>query len=212
ISAFVAPVGVGVQPIIGQSSLSVGHTLSASQQLTSPNGLYSLVMQGHAELVEYLGDRPLWSTSDVPAWFSDASRRSDLTLQLNDAAGVTVDGPYGPLQTEQPQTGVLDANEALMGGQQLVSSNGLYTLTMQSDGNLVESTAGLPLWSTGTAGHPGDRALVQTDGNFVVYSPSNSAVWSTHTRSRSGNITLVLEADGDLVVNGPSGSLWSNNV
>jgi hypothetical protein len=212
ISAFVAPVGVSVVPVVGQSVLSVGHTRMMNEAVTSPNGLYSLVMQDHTSLVEYLGARVLWSTSEVPAWFADASRRSAITLLLNDDASMAVDGPYGPIVSELPQTDILNATEALLSGQQLVSSSGFYTLTMQPDGDLVEYTAGRPLWSTGTQGHRGAWAVMKADGNLVVYSTSKVALWSSHTSGHSGGISLVLENDGDLVVDGPAGTLWANHV
>lgn len=76
---------------------------------------------------------------------------------------------------------------------------------MQSDGNLVvygstgvdepvpgvcqanpNPTPGgsIALWSSRTNGNPNSRLVVQTDGNTVIYTPSNNAVWATDTCCR----------------------------
>lgn len=55
---------------------------------------------------------------------------------------------------------------------------------------------------------PGDYALMQTDGNFVIYSNSG-AVWATNTEGNSG-ATLNAQNDANLVVYSSSQvPLWS---
>jgi hypothetical protein len=42
---------------------------------------------------------------------------------------------------------------------------------MQDDGNLVEyNSLGKALWASDKAGEPGHYAVMQTDGNLVIYS------------------------------------------
>jgi hypothetical protein len=236
ISAFVAPVSVTVVPVIGETLLPAGRTLSSGQALTSPNGLYTLDMQSDGDLVEYDASRPLWSTntagdsgdravmqsdgnlvvyssSDVALWSSRTGGHSGVfSLSLQDTARMVINGPSGALWSLQPQTGILAMGQTLVAGQRIVSANPLYTLTMQSDGNLVEYTAGRALWSTATGGHTGDRAVMQDDGNLVVYTQSGVPLWSSRTGGRSGTFSLVLQDDADLVINGPSGAIWSNHV
>ncbi|MER6738870.1 hypothetical protein [Streptomyces puniciscabiei] len=67
------------------------------------------------------------------------------------------------------------------------------TLTMQTDGNLVArlktgSGTGQVVWSTGTGGNPGAYAVMQTDGNIVVYKSTGGlgkggALWATGTNT-----------------------------
>jgi hypothetical protein len=53
---------------------------------------------------------------------------------------------------------------------------------MQTDGNLVHYCNGVPVWSSGTQGHPGAKAVFQpADGNFVVYDTDGRALWSSAT-------------------------------
>jgi hypothetical protein len=49
---------------------------------------------------------------------------------------------------------------------------------------------------------------LQTDGDFVLYGPSQNQLWSAGTRGQ-GSVQAVMQADGDLVVDGPGGPLWS---
>ncbi|MDH6113511.1 hypothetical protein P3T36_001610 [Kitasatospora sp. MAP12-15] len=88
------------------------------------------------------------------------------------------------------------------------------TLTMQPDGNLVLAAANspIPLWASGTFGHPGAIAKMQSDGNFVIYDTNNNALWSTVTNGNSGS-TIALQSDHNLVVYSATGSpLWNSNT
>jgi hypothetical protein len=60
------------------------------------------------------------------------------------------------------------------------------------------------LWHGGTAGHPGARAVLQADGNFVIYSPSNAVLWSTGTAGHPG-AKLAVQSDANVVVYDGSG-------
>lgn len=76
------------------------------------------------------------------------------------------------------------------------------------DGNLVlYGPARKALWSTRTAGKAVTAAVMQSDGNFVLYNNSQ-AVWHTHTADHGGARLVVLET-GDVVIKGPRGKiLW----
>src|SRR5690349_15684670 len=89
--------------------------------------------------------------------------------------------------------------EQLGSGARLVSPNGQFVLTMQSDGNLVEYAAGnRPVWATGT-NRAGSITRMQSDGNVVVVAPGNAAVWATGTNGNP-NATLEVQDDGNVVV------------
>jgi hypothetical protein len=72
---------------------------------------------------------------------------------------------------------VLAPGQQLTAGQELTA--GPYVLIMQGDGNLVEYNGPTPLWATDTAGQPGNRATMQTDGNLIVYGSQNQVRWSS---------------------------------
>ncbi|MFM8295753.1 MAG: hypothetical protein ACKN9E_14565, partial [Microcystaceae cyanobacterium] len=97
----------------------------------------------------------------------------------------------------------------------LTFTNNNYQLTLQQDGNLVLTNAlGTILWSTGTSGKGVVQALMQTDGNFVLYNqvqPTNqpgsasNAVWSTET-SKNPGAYLSLTNNGTLAILSSTGS------
>jgi hypothetical protein len=96
----------------------------------------------------------------------------------------------------------------LSAGDKLVSNDGLYDLVMQSDGNLVEYTAGRPIWSTRTSGHAGAKAVVQKDSNLVIYSETGRVLWAATGGGRSGSFRLVLQNDGSMAIYGPTSTIW----
>lgn len=111
--------------------------------------------------------------------------------------------------------------QSLLPGQSLQSDNGLYTLTMQSDGNVVlRNSASTPLWRTGTGGGQFDPRdfIMQTDGNLVLYDTSGQYRWASKTQGNPGAF-LNVQNDGNLVVyragstsQTANNSLWSSGT
>ena len=184
--------------------LSAGAQLVAGQQLVSPNGRYTLQVQGDGNLVVYAPDRrALWHAR---TWGNAGVRLAlqgdgNLVLYASNRSALWHSDTWGNL-----------------GGQ----------LVLQDDGNLVLYTAqGRAVWFTGwdrgataandtlwnrqqlTAGQSlvsanGQyTAVVQGDGNVVVYAARQGALWHTRTWGRPGS-RLALQADGNLVVYTPS--------
>jgi hypothetical protein len=100
--------------------------------------------------------------------------------------------------------GVMWAGNTLYQGDSIWSCDddklvGKYQLTLQTDGNLVlyDHKMGTgPVWATGVRG---DYAVMQSDGNFVLYQWSGHAVWASGTWRYPGSY-LALQDDGNLVV------------
>ncbi|WP_327066656.1 hypothetical protein [Kitasatospora sp. NBC_01302] len=109
---------------------------------------------------------------------------------------------------------LLQSGQSLQPGQSLV--NGEMTLIMQDDGNLVlylvgpSGNHGPALWNSGTYGNPGAYAVMQADGNFVVYRQGRSdpagALWSSSTWGNPGSNVGIL--NDTLSVEGMSGVHW----
>lgn len=91
----------------------------------------------------------------------------------------------------------LAPGQILQRGQFLQSNNARYTLNMQSDGSLVMyRNDGAIRYSMAKNG---SYAIMQSDGNFVEYSNTNTALWNTGTWGNSGS-WLNVQDDGNLVV------------
>ncbi|MFE9449550.1 hypothetical protein [Streptomyces sp. NPDC006739] len=66
-----------------------------------------------------------------------------------------------------------------------------------------------PIWSSGTGGHPGARAVMQNDGNLVVYAPDGHPLWASGTAGHPG-ARIVVQSDANAVVYGADHrALWS---
>lgn len=104
----------------------------------------------------------------------------------------------------------LRVGEELGLGQSLVG--GAYTLTLQPDGNLVLSEPdGNVVWSTLTHDQGVERAVLQEDGNFVLYK-GEGAAWATETNGREVD-RLTVQADRNVVLYGTDGSaLWASDT
>ncbi|MFI6868272.1 LysM peptidoglycan-binding domain-containing protein [Nocardia sp. NPDC050406] len=104
----------------------------------------------------------------------------------------------------------LHVGEELGLGQSL--QGGAYTLTLQNDGNLVLTEPdGTVVWGSMTHDQGVERAVLQSDGNFVLYK-GEGAAWSTETNGKDAD-RLVVQADRNVVLYGKDGSaLWSSGT
>ena len=183
-----------------------------------------------AEAGLWVADQDVW-----PGWVK-GHETADLILR-DGAASVTIRRPrdrwpaaYTILvraaesNTAQTQTleGTLEARmrhhgNRLVGGQQLSSGQFLQAeaaacrLVFQTDGNLVAYKEGVAYWNARTGGvASGGSALMQPDGNFVVYDALGVARWSTGTAGNRGAY-LGIENDCNVVLRGAGGAaLWAS--
>jgi PASTA domain-containing protein len=111
----------------------------------------------------------------------------------------------------------LHPGQTLNRGGRLESNNGRFELHFQHDGNLVlyqGSNSGLdPVRDTGTQLLPPDdrpvRAIMQQDGNFVLYDSDGVSRWHTGTWDNPGS-KLVLQDDREVVILNPNNRrLWA---
>lgn len=63
-----------------------------------------------------------------------------------------------------------------------------------------------PWWATNTAGQPGNRVVMQSDGNLVLYRADNSVAWASDTTG-SAAIYLNVRDTGGVVLQGSDGSV-----
>jgi peptidoglycan/xylan/chitin deacetylase (PgdA/CDA1 family) len=82
--------------------------------------------------------------------------------------------------TPQPAFSVLAEGKNIASGSFLSSPNGEFRLTMKTNGNLTLGFSnGRTLWSTGTEGHSGATATVNSDGSFSVVDSLNNKLWTS---------------------------------
>jgi hypothetical protein len=101
--------------------------------------------------------------------------------------------------------------QSLQPGWSLFSQDGRFQFIYQTDGNLVLYQQGVPIWNTNTITSPGE-AVMQTDGNFVIYWPNGTPYWATNTAGNEGSY-LVVQNDGNVVIYNKNNSpLWSTGT
>ncbi|HUB08817.1 MAG TPA: GH25 family lysozyme [Myxococcales bacterium] len=103
--------------------------------------------------------------------------------------------------------GGLREGEGLARGEAIHSCDGRFALALQDDGKLVLSSYGITQWEAKTNG-AGYVAVMQGDGNFVVYGDKSCADWASGTDRHPG-AELALQDDGNLVVYDNGRALWS---
>jgi hypothetical protein len=103
-------------------------------------------------------------------------------------------------------------NLTLGRGMFLKSSDGRFTLQMQTDGNLVLYSPSAAVWASNTANM--DYVVFQGDGNLVGYRDGQSplAVWSSGTPNQ-GATSVILENWGRLAIkNSPGSNVWTTRL
>ena len=130
----------------------------------------------------------------------DLRWRPDYAIRLANQNVWEPDTGYNDLQTVV-MVARADVAVRLLPGGSVRSNNGRYLLAYQTDGNLVlyDDSNNTALWASHTAGLSPGLAVMQTDGNFVVYDNRSVAVWSSGTPDNP-NAYLAIQDDGALVI------------
>ena len=118
------------------------------------------------------------------------------TVTVNDPDNITSTASFN-YQVNNPSSDTLQPNSIMQQGGAIVSADGKYELTLQTDGNLVVYGNGIPVWSLGTT--TGAVLANQCDGNLVLYNASGTALWASGTAGNGGS-RLVMQNDGNLVL------------
>lgn len=205
--------GVGNATFRGSDTLTTGQQLHANEYIMSNDGIFVLIMQSDGNLVIYGPGRRAY-------WASDTGGHPGAFL------GVQSDGNIV----------IYDGGRALWA----TNTNVAQRFAMQEDGNLVAYTAtGGPVWASNT-GQPGavpifkggdalatgqtlsstqyirssNRryfAMMQGDGNLVLYEPGYMPYWASNTGGHPGAF-LAMQSDGNIVIYDGGTPLWGTNT
>jgi len=183
---------------------------------THDQGVTRAVMETNGNFLLYAGSTKVWSTGTQGHLGTYLDLQSDGNVVVRATSGSALwrtDTAWADdIPADTPSN--LTMAEELAPGESIQSSNGRFRLRLQTDGNLVlyDDEAGpAALWATGTDGVNVTRAVMQGDGNFVLYAGANP-VWATDTQGQPGAY-LVLQNDGNLVTYNLGGtSIWSTGT
>ncbi|WP_164874496.1 excalibur calcium-binding domain-containing protein [Rathayibacter festucae] len=223
------------------NALVGGEVLARGESITSEFENYSFVMQtdGNAVIYDFNG-RPTWSTGTQgsgdrlamqndgnvviysaegrPVWSTGTSGNPGSLLIIQDDGNLVVyradnSAAWASSQQTQPSAigDTLNGGGELQTDRQLTSNDSGSRAVMQADGNFVVYSGGAARWSAGTSGS-GNRLAMQSDGNAVVYSAGGSVRWQSGTSGNPG-ARMVMQNDGNLVIYGANGrALWSSTA
>ncbi len=195
--------GVGNATYRG-STLTPGQQMEANQYILSDDGRFVLMMQGDGNLVIYGPGRRAY-------WASNTGGNSGAFLAVQGDGNIVIyTSAYRPIWASHTY------------------GKGTQRLVMQGDGNLVAYTpADNPIWashSSQAGPYPiykgGDQiqagqvlnpneylrsgnqlrfAVMQDDGNLVLYEPGYMPYWASNTGGNSGAF-LAVQGDGNIVI------------
>ena len=143
------------------------------------------------------------------------------------SSGARPGTPAGPAHASPPsvahRTAEMPSGEVLLPGESVVSSNGRFAFAMLRNGDLeLQDGPSTPLWASGSGGHPGAYAVLQSDGDLVVYPQGGgppgpgqptSALWSSGTTGNPG-ATLSVSSSGNVAIRSGSSrtSIWQTET
>ena len=215
--------------------------LTKGKALWSPGLKYRAVMQGDGNFVVYRSDGAVqfatgtgvagsylrmqadgnlvvYTSGGTPKWSSATAPSSGGTLFMQDDGILVLYSKGGvPLWASRGgktayRQNVLPTEGRLTAGQTLWSPNLEYAAVMQGDGNFVVYRSGGVPEWATGTGVAGSYLRMQGDGNLVVYTAGGAARWSSGTAPSSGNV-LVMQDDGNLVIyTTGSKAVWASRV
>jgi hypothetical protein len=232
-----------VQPVgpsnASDISLASGQQLLPGQRLLSPDRHSTLVLQTDGNLVLYSDFRPVWYSGtrgfaatrltmqpdgnlvlyagSQALWHTQTYGNPGAWLALQtDGNLVTYSSTNTPLWSTSTVANpnhlshvnrILPFGTTILPNQQLETADRRFRFILQSDGNFVLYSPNRATWATGTDGKGVTHATMQADGNFVLYNGSQP-VWDSHT-SRQGPSDLHIQQDGNVVIyNGAGRPIW----
>ena len=120
------------------------------------------------------------------------------------------------LTAVKPGSDRIKSGEYLAVDESIVSPNGQYSATLQSDGNLVlrRIPTNTTLWATYIAPHNSTIKLaLGYDSNLVIYGSNSTKLWSTGTK-REDHGRLIIGNNGNLILQRDwmNSALWHTNT
>jgi MIR domain/Beta/Gamma crystallin len=176
-----------------------------------------------------LGDLVVFGIRSIPAgpdWAADNWNMDEIEVKFigPNTVGILVHQKGSPIHLflknsdqsweQHLESDTMQSGEILYPDHSLVSLNGHFRLTFQTDGNLVlyDNRTGIPTWSSGTGGNAVSVCIMQSDGNLVIYAPGGQAIWSINDWHNPGS-RLVVQDDGNVVIYRPDGTVvWATGT
>jgi hypothetical protein len=180
-----------------------GYNASWTTPVSKPGAVLRLQTDGNLVLID--GRTTIWKLG-TKAVGANLILHNDGVLSLYNAKGIAIWNHHMIL-------GTMGQLEALRTDNVMVSPNHVYSLKMQTTGDLQLLKNGKTvLWHSNTAGHPGSYALAQGGdlGGFAVLSAGKQTLWSAKATTHDSVLVLRDNGNADLVWGRTT--VWSTNT
>lgn len=204
---------------------------AGGERLVSPDGQYLLAMRSDGDLTLSAGGIVIWHAgvtgagnwADVQGdgnfviytragkalWNTGTSGHpGTITLTVTNNGAVVLATNRATTWSAADPVDAVAVGDRLLTNQYLRSPNGQFQLSMQAGGDLVLTDGGLTAWSSHTSGLD-NWAIVQGDGNFVIYNPAGRALWESRTNTASAGTSRLSLTDSGLVLSRSGATTWS---
>ena len=186
-------------------------------EVDEPNPGGSTASANYHATMQTDGNFVLANSSGIPLWSTGSG--NGVIIEMQDDANLVVyhelwqagtyRAPNGATVPHDPcyVGSILVTGQILSDGQCLESSSGVtFAVMTNGDLQIFDRQLNQITWTAGTGGHPGGYAKLGTDGNFVIYNASGTALWSAGT---SGASLAELEDDARLIIYNP---VWNSGT
>jgi hypothetical protein len=194
------------------------HYMNPDKQLEAAsysNGLFVIQVQGSEKVTAQI-DYVDWNDAKTSARIAGDHFEISRSGNFDDAMVVSElrykddHGNNKRAIVEKMAKHLLLGGDKLLPGQSRVSSNGKYTLKMQTDGNLVlYDQDSQVMWATNTNGNLVIMADMQRNGNFLLTTVGPPA-WQSKTKEEGSYLSVT--NNGNIVLYRPDGlGIWQSN-
>jgi hypothetical protein len=193
-----------------RSAIAEGEPLRTNDALVSDDGQYKAIMQDDGNFVVYQGASPVWASNTV---LGNLAADYFLRLQADGNLWLFAGTPESPI-TEYWIAGPSQGKGAYFARLENGGSLNIYQGTPIWASNTNVATPPFPLKQrvstigadeflgrnqSLTSGDGRFTAVMQTDGNFVVYD-GNAPLWASNTNFDLGAYFAAMQLDGNFVV------------
>jgi hypothetical protein len=108
--------------------------------------------------------------------------------------------------------GKIAVDTGLLDGESIGTCDGRYTLGLTGGKLSVVDKAGTKTWEPPISTTDAARtAIMQSDGNFVLYTVDGRAIWATGTDGTSGAV-FDFSAEGEVTIKAADQTVWSSKT